>query len=115
MITNLPFFHSFFTLFCSSLKNNNVNKNNGQNSIPHFQRSRSLYNPGGLKKKPLSHLKKSRTLSTDETNNSTADSTDVLLPRYKQMKCITMEVKRSSFGRKGKVMHIRLTILFNLQ
>lgn len=46
-------------------------------------------------------MKKSRTLSTDETNNSTADSTDVLLPRYKQMKCITMEVKRSSFGRKG--------------
>jgi len=84
----------------SSLKNN-ANKNDRQTST--FQRSKSLYNPGGLKKKPLSHLKKSRTLSNAETNaNSNGDSNgEVLLPKYKQMKCITMEVRRSTFGRNG--------------
>ena len=85
------------------------NKNSGQNSV--FQRSRSLYNPGGLKKKPLPHLKKSRTLSNAETDTSGNSGIgngnnnnivgEILQPRYQQMKCITMEVKRSTFGRKG--------------
>ena len=66
-------FYSFLfisSFFFSSLKNNNCNKDTGQNlAPPRFQRSKSLYSPGGLKKKPLSHLKKSRTLSRDETTN----------------------------------------------
>ena len=84
---------------------NNANKNDRQTST--FQRSKSLYNPGGLKKKPLSHLKKSRTLSNAETNaNSNGDSNgEVLQPKYKQMKCITMEVRRSTFGRNGSELY----------
>ena len=82
---------------------NNANKNDRQT----FQRSKSLYNPGGLKKKPLPHLKKSRTISNAETNaNSNGDSNgEVLLPKYKQMKCITMEVRRSNFGRNGSELY----------
>ena len=89
--------------------NKNSINGSGQNSV--FQRSRSLYNPGGLKKKPLPHLKKSRTLSNAETDTSGNSGIgngnnnnivgEILQPRYQQMKCITMEVKRSTFGRKG--------------
>ena len=94
------FLFIFCVLFCSSLKNN-ANKNDRQTST--FQRSKSLYNPGGLKKKPLPHLKKSHTLSNA---NSNGDSNgEVLLPKYKQMKCITMEVRRSNFGRNGSELY----------
>ena len=92
------FLFIFCVLFCSSLKNN-ANKNDRQT----FQRSKSLYNPGGLKKKPLPHMKKSRTISNAETNGDS--NGEVLLPKYKQMKCIAMEVKRSNFGRNGSELY----------
>ena len=80
---------------------NNANKNDRQTST--FQRSKSLYNPGGLKKKPLPHLKKSRTISNADSNGDS--NGEVLLPKYKQMKCITMEVRRSNFGRNGSELY----------